>query len=160
MIEVDGLTKHYGDLVAVDDVSFTVQAGQIFGLLGPNGAGKSTTIGCISGLLKPTSGQVSLLGHDVVTQGSASRRRLGVVPQELVLKAVRYQVEHSARIIKVCATAGVYSFAPETEGPSAAVAAREGITGNCRQNKHFLKETRVLPRPVHCNWPTSKRILG
>ena len=57
MIEVNGLRKRYGDLLAVDGVSFVAQPGKIFGLLGPNGAGKSTSIGCISGLLKPTDGR-------------------------------------------------------------------------------------------------------
>lgn len=85
VIEVHNLRKQYGDFVAVEDVSFTAEAGQIFGLLGPNGAGKSTTISCLCGLLQPTSGQVSILGHDVVLEGPASRRQLGVVPQELAL---------------------------------------------------------------------------
>ena len=85
MIEVEGLHKSYGDLVAVDGVSFTAQAGEIFGLLGPNGAGKSTTIGCISGLLRPSQGRIAVLGHDVALDGPASRQELGVVPQELAL---------------------------------------------------------------------------
>ena len=85
MIEVTNLRKQYGDLTAVDDVSFVAHPGKVFGLLGPNGAGKSTTIGCISGLLKPTSGQVRILGHDVVDDGPASRQQLGVVPQELAI---------------------------------------------------------------------------
>jgi ABC-2 type transport system ATP-binding protein len=85
MIEVANLRKNYGDLAAVDDVSFSARGGAIFGLLGPNGAGKTTTIGCISGLLKPTSGRVKILGHDVVTDGTAARRSLGVVPQEIAL---------------------------------------------------------------------------
>ena len=85
MIAVSHLGKRYGDLVAVDDVSFTAEGGAVFGLLGPNGAGKSTTIGCISGLLTPTSGHVAVLGHDVVADPIAARRELGVVPQELAL---------------------------------------------------------------------------
>jgi ABC-2 type transport system ATP-binding protein len=85
MIRVESLRKQYGDLVALDDVSFTAEAGAIFGLLGPNGAGKTTTIGCIAGLLKPGAGRVSIAGHDVVTDGPASREKLGVVPQELAL---------------------------------------------------------------------------
>ncbi|HEY7473996.1 MAG TPA: ABC transporter ATP-binding protein [Vicinamibacterales bacterium] len=85
MINVQHLRKQYGDAVAVDDVTFTAEPGGIFGLLGPNGAGKSTTIGCISGLLKPTSGRITVLGHDVVLDSIAARRELGIVPQELAL---------------------------------------------------------------------------
>src|SRR5215467_2346770 len=85
MIAVSHLGKRYGDLVAVDDVSFTAEGGAVFGLLGPNGAGKTTTIGCISGLLTPTSGHVRVMGHDVVRDGVASRRALGIVPQEIAL---------------------------------------------------------------------------
>jgi len=85
MIAVSHLGKRYGDLVAVDDVSFVAEGGAVFGLLGPNGAGKSTTIGCISGLLTPTSGQITVLSHDVISDSIAARRGLGVVPQELAL---------------------------------------------------------------------------
>jgi ABC-2 type transport system ATP-binding protein len=85
VIEVDHLRKTYGDLTAVDDISFTAQPGKIFGLLGPNGAGKTTTIGCISGLLTPTGGHVRIMGHDVVREGTAARRVLGIVPQEISL---------------------------------------------------------------------------
>ena len=85
MIEVEGLRKQFGDLVAVRDASFVALPGKIFGLLGPNGAGKSTTIGCISGLLQPSAGHIRILGHDVVTDGQDSRRQLGVMPQELAL---------------------------------------------------------------------------
>ena len=85
MINVEHLRKQYGDATAVDDVTFAAEPGRIFGLLGPNGAGKSTTIGCISGLLKPTSGRITVLGHDVVTDSIESRRELGIVPQELAL---------------------------------------------------------------------------
>lgn len=85
MIQVEGLSKHYGDLIAVRNITFTAESGMIFGLLGPNGAGKSTTIGCISGLLEPSAGRVRVLGHDVVLERRASRERLGVVPQELAL---------------------------------------------------------------------------
>jgi ABC-2 type transport system ATP-binding protein len=85
VIEVDRLRKTYGSLTAVNDISFAAQPGEIFGLLGPNGAGKTTTIGCISGLLTPTAGHVRIMGHDVVREGTAARRVLGVVPQEISL---------------------------------------------------------------------------
>jgi ABC-2 type transport system ATP-binding protein len=85
VIEVQELRKQYGDLVAVDGISFAAEPGKIFGLLGPNGAGKTTTISCISGLLTPTSGRVSVMGHDVVREAKAARQHLGVVPQDLAL---------------------------------------------------------------------------
>ncbi len=85
MIKVEGLLKTFGDTVAVDNISFTAEAGAIFGLLGPNGAGKSTSIGCISGLLAPDAGHASVMGHDLQRDGKAARAMLGVVPQELAL---------------------------------------------------------------------------
>jgi ABC-2 type transport system ATP-binding protein len=85
MVEVQHLRKLYGELVAVDDATFTIADGQIFGLLGPNGAGKSTAIGCISSLLEPSGGVVKVLGHDTVGDSIAARAALGVVPQELAL---------------------------------------------------------------------------
>src|SRR5580658_435028 len=85
MIEVEQLRKSYGESIAVDGVSFTARAGEIFGLLGPNGAGKTTTISCICGLLTPSAGHVKVEGHDVVREGSAARAQLGVAPQEIAL---------------------------------------------------------------------------
>jgi len=67
-IEVSGLTKRYGDLVAVDDLSFEVSEGEVFGYLGPNGAGKTTTIRTLMGLQAPTSGSVSILGYDMAVE--------------------------------------------------------------------------------------------
>jgi len=85
LLAVENLTKQYGDFTAVDDVSFNSGEGKIFGLLGPNGAGKSTTINCISGLMPPTSGRISIAGFDVVKDGKKAKASLGVVPQELAL---------------------------------------------------------------------------
>jgi ABC-2 type transport system ATP-binding protein len=85
LIQVEGLRKEYGELVAVSELSFVAVPGAIFGLLGPNGAGKSTTIGCISGLLAPTRGRIRVCEHDVVHDGLEARSRMGVVPQELAL---------------------------------------------------------------------------
>ena len=85
MLNVENLTKQYGDFTAVDDVSFGAGDGKIFGLLGPNGAGKSTSINCISGLLLPTSGRISIAGFDVVKDGKSAKASLGIVPQELAL---------------------------------------------------------------------------
>src|SRR5215471_2871788 len=85
MIEIEGLRKSYGEAFAVDGISLTARAGEIFGLLGPNGAGKTTMVGCICGLLTPSAGRVKVGGHDVVRDGAAARAQLGVVPQELAL---------------------------------------------------------------------------
>ncbi len=85
MLRIEDLVKQYGDLTAVDTISFEADAGSVFGLLGPNGAGKSTTISCISGLLPPTSGRISVSGHDIIKDGKAARQSLGVVPQEIAL---------------------------------------------------------------------------
>ena len=85
MLVVDNLIKQYGELLAVDDVSFKAREGTVFGLLGPNGAGKSTTINCISGLLQPTSGHVAVGGFDVAREAKRAKQSLGVVPQEIAL---------------------------------------------------------------------------
>jgi ABC-2 type transport system ATP-binding protein len=76
--------KHYGSLHALNGVDLRIQQGEFFGLLGPNGAGKTTLINILSGLVLPDSGQISVLGCDVVKQYRESRLQLGVVPQELV----------------------------------------------------------------------------
>ena len=78
VIGVEGLSKNYGDLRAVDDVSFSVGHGEIFGILGPNGAGKTTTLECIEGLTEPSSGNTIVLGMDTRLQSEAIRERIGV----------------------------------------------------------------------------------
>jgi len=80
-IEVDKLTKRYGDLLAVNDISFNVRKGEVFALLGPNGAGKTTTVEVIETIRTPTSGTVTLLGMDVTKEKHAIVSRIGVLPQ-------------------------------------------------------------------------------
>ena len=82
IIEVENLTKKYGDLTAVNNVSFTVKPGEIFGFLGPNGAGKTTTINILCTLTKPTSGRASIAGLDVVHRQSQVRQMIGLVFQD------------------------------------------------------------------------------
>jgi ABC-2 type transport system ATP-binding protein len=84
-IEVINLKKSFGDFQAVQDVSFHAEAGEVLGLLGPNGAGKSTTISMLSGLLAPTSGDASIMGHSVTKEAEAAKAALGVVPQDIAL---------------------------------------------------------------------------
>ena len=81
-IEVSSVTRRFGTLTAVDDLSFEVGKGEIFGLLGPNGAGKTTTINLILGLLKPDAGDIHVLGYDVASQTRQVYRKVGYVPQE------------------------------------------------------------------------------
>lgn len=81
-IEVRNLHKRYGATVAVDDVSFTVEAGEIFGILGPNGAGKTTTVECVAGLRVPDRGEIRVLGLDPRHDRAALRQRVGVQLQE------------------------------------------------------------------------------
>ena len=81
MIEAKALTKRYGGFTAVDQLSFTVEPGQVLGFLGPNGAGKSTTMKMLTGFLAPTSGTAVVAGHDVVEDSLAARRVLGYLPE-------------------------------------------------------------------------------
>ncbi len=82
VITAHKLTKRFGDVVAVNDISFSVEKGDIFAFLGPNGAGKSTTIKMLTTLLRPTSGDIRLAGYNVVKQQAAARRSFGIVFQD------------------------------------------------------------------------------
>lgn len=83
-VSIKQLHKQFGDLTALNSIDLDINEGEIFGLLGPNGAGKSTLISIMAGLCRADSGQVTIMGRDVVKQATASRRMLGVVPQELL----------------------------------------------------------------------------
>jgi len=85
LLQVDRLSKAYGPVRAVEDISFAVRPGEIYGLLGPNGAGKTTTISMICGLLQPDGGAISVAGQPLATDPQAAKRLMGVVPQELAL---------------------------------------------------------------------------
>lgn len=85
VIEVQELTRRFGDFLAVDRVTFTVSAGEIVGYLGPNGSGKTTTIRMLLGLLRPTSGRATVLGHDIARESEAIRPRVGYMSQRFAL---------------------------------------------------------------------------
>jgi ABC-2 type transport system ATP-binding protein len=113
LLQVDSISKSYGTLRAVTELSFDVQAGEAFGLLGPNGAGKSTTMMMICGLLAPDAGRIVIDGQPLNRHAPASRRRMGVVSQELAVYpdltgrenlaffAGLYQVDRAARRARV-----------------------------------------------------------
>jgi len=85
MLQVHHLKKAYGSIVAVDDVSFGVERGELVAVLGPNGAGKTTTVSMISGLVTPDQGNVEIAGSPLRGDGDPSKRRIGLVPQDLAL---------------------------------------------------------------------------
>jgi ABC-2 type transport system ATP-binding protein len=84
-VEVENLTKTFGDFTAVDGVTFNIRTGEIFGFLGPNGAGKTTTIRMLLGLLRPTSGRASVLGYDIVDEAKRIRQNIGYMSQRFSL---------------------------------------------------------------------------
>ncbi|HXF04263.1 MAG TPA: ABC transporter ATP-binding protein [Blastocatellia bacterium] len=83
MIEIEHLTKRFGDFVAVDDLSLEVRSGETFALLGPNGSGKTTTLKCLVGLVRPTSGEIRVQGLNLQTEGRAARRLMSYLPQRV-----------------------------------------------------------------------------
>ena len=85
IIEVENLTKKFGHFTAVDNISFKVKKGEIFGFLGPNGAGKSTTIRMLTTLLRPTSGRARIAGYDLEVQQDQVRRYIGLVAEKIIL---------------------------------------------------------------------------
>src|SRR5438477_11604765 len=110
MIQVEGLTKLYGDFVAVNEISFNVQSGEVMGLVGPNGAGKTTRLRCLAGIIPPTRGAIHVCGHDLAASPIAAKKNLALftdeprlfdyltVEQHLTFTARIYQVgEHKDR---------------------------------------------------------------
>ena len=85
ILEANGLVKKFGDFVAVNDVSFTMEEGEVFGLLGPNGAGKSTTISMLTCLYPPNEGDMRIFVHNVVKDAGEVKKLIGVVPQDIAL---------------------------------------------------------------------------
>jgi len=100
-IRLTNLSKQYGRVTAVEDLSLSIPAGSMFGFLGPNGSGKSTTIGCMTGLLDPTAGHVELLGKRFTADNTAVKRRIGVMPETLGLFEPLYAHEFLAFVARM-----------------------------------------------------------
>jgi ABC-2 type transport system ATP-binding protein len=104
MIEVEGLTKLYGDFTAVSELSFRVEPGQVTGLVGPNGAGKTTTLRCLAGIIPPTRGTVRICGHDLAADPIAAKKELAFFTDEPRLfdyLTVEQHLAFTARIYQV-----------------------------------------------------------
>jgi ABC-2 type transport system ATP-binding protein len=113
VISARGVVKRFGKLVAVDDISFDVRKGEIFAFLGPNGAGKSTTIKMLTTMLRPTSGRLTLAGHDVTKERDSARKAFGIVFQDpsldeelsayenMDMHAVLYSVPKAHRVERI-----------------------------------------------------------
>ena len=113
-VSVATLSKSFGDFVAVDDVSFTVRAGEIFGFLGPNGAGKTTTIKMLTGLVKPTHGSATVVGFDVLTEAAQLKSRVGYMSQMFSLYADLTVIEN--RFLYGAAGRNLYGYSLDEEG--------------------------------------------
>jgi ABC-2 type transport system ATP-binding protein len=104
MIQVDSVTKLYGEFAAVNDLSFVVQPGEVMGLVGPNGAGKTTTLRCLAGIIPPTRGLIRICGHDVVADPIPAKRTLALFTDEPRLfeyLTVEQHLAFSARVYQV-----------------------------------------------------------
>jgi ABC-2 type transport system ATP-binding protein len=82
MVQVEGLTKLYGEFMAVNELSFSIQPGEVVGLVGPNGAGKTTTLRCLAGIIPPTRGTVRVCGHDLASEAMAAKKQLAFFTDE------------------------------------------------------------------------------
>src|SRR5258707_1245714 len=100
-IRLTHLSKKYGTVLAVENLSLTVPAGSMFGFLGPNGSGKSTTIGCMTGLVDPSGGKMELLGERFEAENAAIKRRIGVMPENLGLFEPLYAHEFLAFVARM-----------------------------------------------------------
>ncbi len=123
MIEVEGLTKLYGDFTAVSELSFSVQPGQVMGLVGPNGAGKTTTLRCLAGIIPPTHGAIRVCGHDLAHDPIAAKKELAFFTDEPRLFEYLTVEQHLAFTARIYGVANYQQLAQ-------AVARR---IGNCRQ---------------------------
>ena len=107
IVKTENLSRRFGRLVAVRDVSLTVERGEIFGVLGPNGAGKSTTIRMLCGILDPSGGKATVVGFDVATQAERIKERIGYMTQRFSL------YEDLSVVENLRFYAGLYAVAPE-----------------------------------------------
>lgn len=131
-IKIEQVTKDFGALKALKGIDLSIEQGEFFALLGPNGAGKSTLINLLAGLLRPSSGKLSVMGHDVVSQYAQARQLLGVVPQELVFDPF-FNVREMLRF-----QAGYFGRGPENDAWVDEVIESLGLTDKAHVNMRRL----------------------
>ena len=131
-IQINQVHKSFGALHALRGIDLTIEQGEFFALLGPNGAGKSTLINLLAGLLRPTSGQLRVMGHDVVTDYRNARQLLGVVPQELVFDPF-FSVREMLRF-----QAGYFGLGKENDAWIDEVIENLGLTDKAHTNMRRL----------------------
>src|SRR3954468_20735905 len=124
-IAVDPFTRTYGSFMAVADLTFEVQAGEIVGLIGPNGAGKTTTLRALAGILLPTSGRIAVDGHDLGADGIEAKKRLAFMPDEPHLFEYLTVDEHLRLVARLYAV-------PDFERRASALIAELELTGKER----------------------------
>jgi ABC-2 type transport system ATP-binding protein len=152
-IRVENLRKSFGNEVAVDDVSFTVAAGSVVGLLGPNGAGKTTVVNCLSTLHRPDSGTMSILGHDVVSEGPKVRELIAVTGQFTAVDEMLTGMENLVlfgrllRLGRVAARARADELVQRLDLAENAGKATSTYSGGTRRRLD-LALSLVVPRPV------------
>ncbi len=131
-IQINRIHKHFGALHALKGIDLSIEQGEFFALLGPNGAGKSTLINILAGLIKPSSGDISVLGFDVVEQYRQARQLLGIVPQELVFDPF-FNVREMLRF-----QAGYFGRGPENDAWVDEVLAGLGLADKANTNMRKL----------------------
>ncbi|MDX1915526.1 MAG: ABC transporter ATP-binding protein [Methylophilus sp.] len=131
-VEIKGIYKHFGALKALDGIDLSIHQGEFFALLGPNGAGKSTLISLMAGLLRPSEGAISIMGHDVIADYQQARMALGVVPQELVFDPF-FNVREMLRF-----QAGYFGRGPENDAWVDEVIESLGLTDKAHTNMRRL----------------------
>ncbi len=131
-VEIKGLYKYFGALRALDGIDLSIHQGEFFALLGPNGAGKSTLISLMAGLLRPSEGDISIMGHDVIADYQQARMALGVVPQELVFDPF-FNVREMLRF-----QAGYFGRGPENDAWVDEVIESLGLTDKAHTNMRRL----------------------
>ena len=160
MIKVEHLTKKYGEVLALDDLSFEIEEGQVYGFLGPNGAGKSTTMNIMTGCLSATAGSVTIGGHDVFEEPDAAKRRIGYMPEQPPLYMNETPLEYlrfvgEAKGLRGSELAAQIDEVAEQAGTSGVMRRRIGdLSKGYRQRVGIAQALLCEPRVIILDEPT------